>query len=36
MRCPVSRTLPDGSELKFGYTDPSAIVEHRIIPYFMD
>jgi hypothetical protein len=31
-----SRTLPDGTLLKFGYTDPSAIIEHRVIPYFMD
>lgn len=30
------RTLPDGTELKFGYTDPSAIIEHRLVPYFMD
>jgi hypothetical protein len=31
-----SRTLPDGSALTFGYTDPSAVIEHRLIPYFMD
>ena len=31
-----SRTLPDGRPLTFGYTDPSAIIEHRLIPYFMD
>jgi hypothetical protein len=31
-----SRTRPDGTLLTFGYTDPSAIVEHRLIPYFMD
>jgi hypothetical protein len=31
-----SRTRPDGTLLTFGYTDPSAIVEHRLIPYFME
>ena len=30
------RTLPDGTTLSFGYTDPSAVIEHRLIPYFMD
>lgn len=30
------RTLPDGSALTFGYTDPSAVLEHRLVPYFMD
>jgi hypothetical protein len=32
----ASRTLPDGRPLNFGYTDPNAIIEHRLIPYFMD
>jgi Glyoxalase-like domain len=31
-----SRKRPDGTELTFGYTDPSAVIEHRLIPYFMD
>jgi hypothetical protein len=32
----ASRTLPDGRPLNFGYTDPNAIIEHRLVPYFMD
>lgn len=31
-----SRKRPDGSLLTFGYTDPSAVIEHRLIPYFMN
>jgi hypothetical protein len=31
-----SRKRPDGTSLMFGYTDPSAVLEHRLIPYFMD
>ena len=31
-----ARTLPDGRPLRFGYTDPSAVVENRLVPYFMD
>jgi hypothetical protein len=31
-----SRKRPDGTDLMFGYTDPSAVIEHRLIPYFMD
>jgi hypothetical protein len=30
------RKLPDGNMLNWRYTDPSAIIEHRLIPYFMD
>src|SRR5262245_35503170 len=31
-----SRKRPDGTDLTFGYTDPSAVIEHRLVPYFMD
>jgi hypothetical protein len=30
------RKLPDGRMLNWRYTDPSAVIEHRLIPYFMD
>jgi hypothetical protein len=30
------RKRPDGTMLTWQYTDPSVIVEHRVIPYFMD
>src|SRR5262249_49109253 len=31
-----SRKRPDGTLLTWRYTDPSVIIEHRLIPYFMD
>jgi hypothetical protein len=30
------RKRPDGTTLTWRYTDPSVILEHRLIPYFMD
>src|SRR5947207_1391987 len=30
------RKRPDGTMLTWRYTDPSAVIEHRLIPYFMD
>jgi len=30
------RKQPDGTMLSWRYTDPSAIIEHRLVPYFMD
>jgi hypothetical protein len=31
-----SRKRPDGVELSWRYTDPSVVLEHRLIPYFID
>jgi len=31
-----SRKRPDGTLLAWRYTDPSVVLEHRLIPYFMD
>ena len=33
---PGSRKRPDGVELTWRYTDPAVVIEHRIIPYFID
>ena len=30
------RKQPDGTTLTWRYTDPSAVIEHRLVPYFMD
>ena len=33
---PGSRKRPDGVELTWRYTDPAVVIEHRLIPYFID
>ena len=33
---PGSRKRPDGAELTWRYTDPAVVIDHRIIPYFID
>ncbi len=31
-----SRKRPDGTLLNWRYTDPSVVIEHRLVPYIMD